>query len=96
MIENMEYVIVEGGAGKVLGMAVLSAENTDKVCLALDIADDKRNEVLLVCDRDSVYEDGVDLFDADWIALNRPNTEWNQATKDAEDALNRASGRSHA
>ena len=75
MIENMEYVIVEGGAGKVLGMAVLSAENTDKVCLALGIADDKRNEVLLVCDRDSVYEDGVDFLDADWIALNRPNTE---------------------
>lgn len=124
MIENMEFVIIQDG--NALGMAVLSAEDTDCVCKLLGIDDKERNGVILVADRDRIDLEASTFYrDADWAALNRPNTEdlnsdvstlrgaleatltqmrqasklfendaeWNQAIKDAEDALNRASDR---
>lgn len=71
--QNMEYVIVYGGEGLVEGMAVLSAEDTDAVCKALNIKDEDRESVLLVKDYDSVQELSPCLLGAHWSALVRPD-----------------------
>ena len=65
---NMEYVIVRGGCA--IGMATLSAEDTDRVCDRLGIRD--RSKVLLVRDYDAIDPESVGYYlDSQWDALVR-------------------------